>query len=140
MKKFNWDDFISNKETPVTTYEGLEVEIIGLSKNAKDYPVIIYIRSSNGSWSGPYSRTKSSQDLFFKPNYQLINGIECPLPFEPKNAEKYFFPTFETKLLSFWDIWSNTDKDKLIRDGVGCYRTRKDAIQVVKALLKGIGR
>ena len=68
-----------------------------------------------------------------KPRTIIINGIEVPAPFEPKDGDKYYHISIQTSIGYGWDEWESSDYDA--RASIfGAWRTEEEIKQVVSAL------
>ena len=68
-----------------------------------------------------------------KPRTIIINGIEVPAPFEPKEGDKYYHISIQTSLGYGWDEWEDSDYDA--RASIfGAWQTEEEIKQVVSAL------
>ena len=82
-----------------------------------------------------------STNLFFsdrfkfrmKPNTININGIEVPAPFEPKDGERYWRPSFGN-FFGYDDFIMDDTRVKGIELMLGAWRTEEEIKQVVSAL------
>ena len=73
-----------------------------------------------------------------KPRTILINDIEVPAPFEPKDGDKYYHISIQTSLGYGWDEWESSDYDA--RASIfGAWRTEEEIKQVVSALRTVLG-
>ena len=72
-----------------------------------------------------------------KPHTILINGIEVPAPFEPKNGEDFYYLDCTSDNYGGWakTSWRNVESDSFKNNTVfGAWRTEEEIKQVVEAL------
>lgn len=83
-------------------------------------------------------RTNSGINLYFrlKPKTILLNGIEIPAPFKPKEGEKFYF-VFDDSIDGVHT--ANWDSERHSGLVLGAWRTEDEIKQVVAALRKVFG-
>lgn len=72
-----------------------------------------------------------------KPRTILINGIEVPAPFEPKNGEDFYYLDCTSDNYGGWakTSWRNVESDAFKNNTVfGAWRTEEEIKQVISAL------
>ena len=72
-----------------------------------------------------------------KPRTILINGIEVPAPFEPKNGEDFYYLDCTSDNYGGWakTSWRNVESDSFKNNTVfGAWRTEEEIKQVISAL------
>lgn len=77
-----------------------------------------------------------------KPHTILINGIEVPAPFEPKNGEDFYYLDCTSDNYGGWakTSWRNVESDSFKNNTVfGAWRTEEEIKQVVAALRQVFG-
>ncbi len=77
-----------------------------------------------------------------KPHTILINGIEVPAPFEPKNGEDFYYLDCTSDNYGGWakTAWRNIESDSFKNNTVfGAWRTEEEIKQVVAALRQVFG-
>lgn len=142
MKSFNFKDFISNEETPLTTRKGWEVRYLTTVNNI--FRHVIVVSNDDGSEQvisvDNRGRRVGMTDpfIFFKFRTQIINEIECPLPFIPKVGEAYYLPSVASgeKFIRTYNEGSKADVN-LIGSGMA-FRSEEDARRVYFALYSGL--
>ena len=75
--------------------------------------------------------------LRLKPRTILINGIEVPAPFEPKNGEDFYYLDCTSDNYGGWakTSWRNVESDAFKNNTVfGAWRTEEEIKQVISAL------
>lgn len=78
-----------------------------------------------------------------KPRAILINGIEVPAPFEPKNGEDFYYLDCTSDNYGGWakTSWRNVESDSFKNNTVfGAWRTEEEIKQVVEALRSVFGK
>lgn len=74
----------------------------------------------------------------FAPRTILINGIEVPAPFKPKDGDKYYYIDTNRKIGYDWDNYDCETTDEN-RATFGAWQTEEEAQQVVSALRQVFG-
>ena len=92
------------------------------------------------SWN-PFTLTKDGLfDNNEKEKYErlteLLTGRNTILrpPFQPKQWERYYYPSFEDERLYASHKWNNDTLDRMIQKNVGIYKTKLEAIERTKEL------
>ena len=124
-------NLISGKEALIALANGEEVEYMDTSNTFKSL-----------GWGNAFGL---ETNLFFsdrfkfrlKPRTILINGIEVPAPFEPKDGDKYWFIDSDGTVGDSDWVSDQIDIDRSLIFGV--YRTEDEIKQVVAALRKVFG-
>lgn len=113
-------DLISGKEALIALANGEEVEF-----SNSGYDRWYLIESYENYSLGEFFDDKLKFRL--KPRTITLNGIEVPVPFEPKEGDRYYYISFEFK--DGYSSW-----DTLGCDSGGAWRTEEEIKAVVEAL------
>ena len=113
-------NLISGKEALIALANGKTVEVKRIHDNewqpAQIFGVSVFTDSETTSFR-------------LKPRTITINGIEVPMPFEPKVGEKYWYIADYTSY-----GYSDTKEGTGINSSIGKWRTEAEIKQVVAAL------
>ena len=81
---------------------------------------------------GMFLDTNTAFKFRLNPRTITINGIEVPVPFEPKEGDDYWYMTSYGKIDT--DVWCSDLRDNGRYSLFGVYRTEEEIKQVVSAL------
>ena len=56
----------------------------------------------------------------------------------PNKGDNYCFLIINNEIHTRWNIWDNDDSDKIRRETTGVYKTKEEAIEVGKRMLKAV--
>ena len=131
--KVNEGKLIGGKEALIALANGESVEVKRIHDNewepAQLFGVSVFTDSETTSFR-------------LKPRTITINGIEVPVPFEPKNGEDFYYLDCTSDNYGGWakTSWRNVESDSFKNNTVfGAWRTEEEIKQVVAALRQVFG-